>query len=459
MVSQYLHGQFPVSLQVLILIIVLGIGLVTTGEYLADAQSQNEGKATLEQPKLQDPKLKFELVSKIPVFPTNMAFIGPDDILLLSKNDGKVLRIKDGKNLGAVLTVNVTGKDEMGLLGIAVDGQNGIQNSNNSTSRNVFLYYSHCSSQANCNNFVYRYNWTLAEGKLVNPQLLLKLPGLPGPSHIGGDIAIGPDGYLYLTVGDLTPSRLFNKDQKYETKAQNYVDGVEADGRGGILRITQDGKPVGNGTIGSTYPLSLYYAYGIKNSFGIGFDPLTGNLWDTENGPSFGDEINLVEPGFNGGWAKVQGFWKVSETGEKMDMVISTTTMNTTTKPSGLVDFGGKGKYSDPKLVWDRSVAPTALVFLNSTKLGSQYSNDMFVGSVENGRLFHFKLIDNRTELLLPNSTIDKILSKEGELSAMFAQNFGIITDLQVGPHDGYLYVVSGDKPNESAALYRILPK
>jgi aldose sugar dehydrogenase len=452
-IARHHGGQF-----IIIFIIMLGLFAILgiTSVFLADAQPQNKGTNILEQPKLQDPNLKFELVSEIPVFPTNMAFIGPDDILLLSKNDGKVLRIKDGKNLGPVLTIKVSGKDEMGLLGIATESYN---NENQNNNNYVFLYYSFCASKAECNNFVYRYNWTLAEGKLVTPQLLLKLPGLPGPSHIGGDIAIGPDGYLYLTVGDLTPSRLFNKDQKYETKAQNYVDGVEADGRGGILRITQDGKPVGNGTIGSTYPLNLYYAYGIKNSFGIGFDPLTGNLWDTENGPSFGDEINLVEPGFNGGWAKVQGFWKVSETGEKMDMVISTTTMNTTTKPSGLVDFGGKGKYSDPKLVWDRSVAPTALVFLNSTKLGSQYSNDIFVGSVENGRLFHFKLIDNRTELILPNSTIDKILSKEGELSAMFAQNFGIITDLQVGPHDGYLYVVSGDKPNESAALYRILPK
>jgi aldose sugar dehydrogenase len=454
-IKRYYGREFIIASLIISSIAVFN-AIDTTSIFLVDAQSQNKQGGTLEQPRLQDPNLKFELVSEIPVFPTNMAFIGPDDILLLSKNDGKVLRIKDGKNLGPVLTIKVSGKDEMGLLGIATESYN---NENQNNNNYVFLYYSFCASKAECNNFVYRYNWTLAEGKLVNPQLLLKLPGLPGPSHIGGDIAIGPDGYLYLTVGDLTPSRLFNKDQKYETKAQNYVDGVEADGRGGILRITQDGKPVGNGTIGSTYPLNSYYAYGIKNSFGIGFDPLTGNLWDTENGPSFGDEINLVEPGFNGGWAKVQGFWKVSETGEKMDMVISTTTMNTTTTPSGLVDFGGKGKYSDPKLVWDRSVAPTALVFLNSTKLGSQYSNDMFVGSVENGRLFHFKLIDNRTELLLPNSTIDKILSKEEELSAMFAQNFGIITDLQVGPHDGYLYVVSGDRPNKAGALYRILPK
>ena len=73
-----------------------------------------------------------------------------------------------------------------------------------------------------------------------------------------------------------------------------------------------------------------------------------------------GDEINLVEPGFNGGWSKIQGFWTVSETGEKMKMV--------TGEPSGLVNFGGKGKYHEPKLVWDKTIAPTALTFLNSTK-------------------------------------------------------------------------------------------
>ena len=442
MIARHHGRQFIIIFMIMLgSFAILGI----TSVFQVDAQSLNEGTDSLEKPKLQDTNLKIELVSEIPSFPTNMAFIGPNDILLLSKNNGEVLRIKDGKNLGPILTINVTGKDEMGLLGIAVDGQNRDQNTNKSASyRNVFLYYSHCSTQTNCNHYVYKYNWTQVEGKLLSPQLLLKLPGLPSPSHVGGEIVIGPDGYLYLTIGDLLSSKQFNNDKKYNTQAQNYADGVEVDGRAGILRITQNGKPVGNGTIGSTNPLNLYYAYGIKNSFGIGFDPLTGNLWDTENGPSFGDEINLVAPGFNGGWAKVQGFWKVSETGEKMEMIVGPNT-NTTTSPSGLVDFGGKGKYSDPKLVWERTVAPTALVFLNSTKLGSQYSNDMFVGSLENGRLFHFKLNENRTELYLPNSTKGKILNDEGEIATMFGQNFGIITDLQVGPHDGYLYLVSGD--------------
>lgn len=54
----------------------------------------------------------------------------------------------------------------------------------------------------------------------------------------------------------------------------------------------------------------MYYGYGIRNSFGIYFDPITGKLWDTENGPNYGDEINLVEPGFNSGWSQIQDVWK-----------------------------------------------------------------------------------------------------------------------------------------------------
>ena len=438
---------FIISSFLISLIILVTSTLDTTSFSSAEAQSQDPFTTPTIGPKIIDSRLKAELIYSGPGFPTNMAFIGPDDILFLSKNDGKVLRIKDGKNLGPVLEVNVSKKDEMGLLGIATQHHN-----DQKFPTNVFLYYSLCSSKIECNNFVYKYDWVQKQNKLKNPSLLLKLPGLPGPSHMGGDIAVGPDGYLYLAIGDLTPTELFNKEKKYSTKAQNYLDGVEPDGRGGILRVTQDGKPVDNGTIGSVYPLNLYYAYGIKNSFGIGFDPITGNLWDTENGPSFGDEINLVEPGFNGGWSKIQGFWTVNETSEKMKMIKG--------EPSGLVDFGGKGKYHEPKLAWDKTVAPTALVFLNSTKLGSQYLNDMFVGSVEDGRIFHFKLNDNRTNLSLPNSLSSKIVSeKEEEGQIVFAEDFGIVTDLEVGPHDGYLYVVSGDRPNHTGAIYRIVQK
>jgi aldose sugar dehydrogenase len=86
-------------------------------------------------------------------------------------------------------------------------------------------------------------------------------------------------------------------------RLSNVNRGVQADGRGGILRITQDGELVELTILRNQHPLDMYYAYGIRNSFGIDFDPETDNLWDTGNGPGFGDEINLVEPGSNSGWS------------------------------------------------------------------------------------------------------------------------------------------------------------
>lgn len=75
------------------------------------------------------------------------------------------------------------------------------------------------------------------------------------------------------------------------------------------MRLKQDGREV-EPVLGKNVNLNKYYAYGIRNSFGIAFDPIIANLWDTENGPDYADEINLVKPGFNSGWDKVQGFWE-----------------------------------------------------------------------------------------------------------------------------------------------------
>ena len=148
-------------------------------------------------------------------------------------------------------------------------------------------------------NRLYRYE--LVDNKLVNPKLLLDLPAWPGAAHNGGSMLIGPDNNIYLPIGEVAYRR---------GQISNHDDGRLPDGRGGILRITQDGEVVEPTIIGDEDPLNKYYAYGIRNSYGIDFDPVTGKLWDTENGPGFGDEINLVEPGFNSGWSRVQGIWE-----------------------------------------------------------------------------------------------------------------------------------------------------
>ena len=378
--------------------------------------------------------------------PTNMAFLGPNDILVLEKNNGRVLRIIDGTMLPEpLLDVDVVAND--GLLGIAVS-------KNETGPTYVFLYFTESSTEEDASstefveegekidpagNRLYRYE--LRNGELVNPKLLLDLPAIPGPIHHGGEIIIGPDNELYVIIGDLEgDSKDFSS-----TKAQNYRDGPEPDGRSGILRITQDGQLVNNtGILGDEHPLDLYYAYGIRNSFGMDFDPITGKLWDTENGPDYGDEINLVEPGFNSGWQFVQGLWK-PKGGLPGDIALN---------PNDLVDFDGRGNYSAPEFIWHYIVAPTALKFLDSDKLGKKYEYNMFVGDINNGRIYHFGLSEDRTKLALNGPLADKIANSTNELQdIIFGQGFGGITDIEVGP-DGYLYVVSHDH----GAIYRIVP-
>ena len=389
------------------------------------------------------------------------------------KKAGIVKRITNGVVLDKpLLQVDVSVKDERGLLGIAVsekknlDSNNGTSIKNNNISHNVFLHYVICKEKnTGCENRIYRYDLDNKNNVLINSKLLLSIPSFPDPAHIGGIIDIGPDNNLYVTVGNFQhtiPSEV------YRTQTQNYEDGEPVDGRAGVLRITQDGKPVGNGILGSEYPLNLYYAYGVKNSFGIDFDPVAKKLWLTENGPKFGDEINLAEPGFNSGSDKIFGIWRVNEEGKKLQTDGkedggengSGEYVTVGHNPKDLVYFEGKGHYSSPEFIWDKSAPPTALLFFDSKNFGAQYKNDMFVGSVD-GQIFHFNLNDNRTGLLLKGVLEDKIATDDTEFAdILFAEGFSIITDVKEGP-DGYLYVVSGLKQSKSenfGAVFRIIP-
>ena len=440
------------------------------------AQQQNEPQSN-NGIVLSDPNLKLELVTSGLDFPTTMAFLGQDDFLILEKS-GTVKRVTNGVVLDKpLLQVDVNVKDERGLLGIAVNQKNENYNGtfipNKDIPHNVFLYYITCKGKnIDCENQIYRYDLDNKNNVLINPKLLLSVPSFPDPAHIGGIIDIGPDNNLYFTVGNFENTI---PDKPYKTKTQNFEDGKPVDGRAGILRITQDGKPVGTeGIIGNEYPLNLYYAYGVKNSFGIDFDPVTGKLWLTENGPKYGDEINLAEPGFNSGSDKIFGIWKVNDEGKKLKIgnkeqgkgeqeeggggeFVTVAGDN----PEDLVYFNGKGHYRPPEFTWDKSVAPTALLFLNSDKLGSAYKNDMFIGSVDSGRLFHFDLNENRTGLNLKGVLEDKIATDSTEYGdILFAEGFSIITDVKQGP-DGYLYIVSGlkqSKTEKPGTVYRILP-
>jgi aldose sugar dehydrogenase len=415
---------------------ILGIAIVLMINILV-----NYGWA---QPVTVNPRSSVERIFTGHFEPSSMTFLAPNDILVLDRDAGKVYRVTNGIESGPLLDVNVGTDGYRGLLGV-------VATVNEKESINVFLYFTeapkHDGDDVSKNpvnplgNRLFTYD--LIDNKLINPKQLLDLPALPGPRHAGGVVAIGPDNNIYLTIGDLDGTFRY---KQYETMAQNYQEGIVPDGRSGILVVTQEGKPTGKHTLGNSFPLNLYYAYGIRNSFGIDWDPVTGYLWDSENGPNFGDELNLVQPGFNSGWASVQGYWKPDV--EKMGPL--------NLRPNDLVSFGGHGTYSAPEFTWFNPVAPSAIKFLDTNKYGSEYKNDLLVGDANNGNIYDFNLDEQRKNFELPGRLSDKIANNNEELNDLvFAKGFGKVTDMEIGP-DGFLYILSTQK--HLTSIYRISP-
>ena len=208
-------------------------------DYFVSVSGQGKQTKKYDDLNINDSNLKFDVVARGFKFPTGMAFLGPNDILVTEKNTGNVIRIQNGIKLDKpILTVNVSNQSERGLLGIAVTNDG-------SKPRYVFLYYTetdHNNQSKILGNRLYRYELVANNSQLINPKVLLNLPYMPGPSHNGGVLKIGPDKTsLYLVIGNLN----FIQDPKYFGQVQNVKYGPPPDGRGGILRITYDGNVVG----------------------------------------------------------------------------------------------------------------------------------------------------------------------------------------------------------------------
>ena len=411
-------------------------------------------------PTILDSNLRVQVIFKGLKYPTSIDFLGPNDMLVTEKDAGTVRRVVNGAELQQpLLNVSVATYGHRGMLGIAVTphpssitaDRNPNGNHNDTTNTYIFLYYTQAQTHTSdditegkqpLGNRIYRYELSDNKSKLVNPKLLLDLPAFPGAIGNGGKIVIGHDNNVYVTIGNVGING-------HNTQAQNIKNSREPDGTSGILRIDQGGKPINRGILGNQFPLNLYYSYGIWNSFGLAFDPMTGNLWDTQIGLPFGDEINLVNPGFNSGYNKIDGVWlrgySIDQTEKHRIAPIH---------PNDLVDFAGKGKYRPPQFTWFRKVVPTGIAFLNSDSLGNSYRNNMFVGDAKNGNIYHFELNAQRTGLLLPPGPLaDGIANTNDTLDQIvFGGGFGGITDIKVNPYDGYLYILAFD-----GTIYRIV--
>ena len=388
-------------------------------------------------PTVEDPLIKVQQVVEGLSSPTSMAFVDAQNILVLEKNSGLVRLVSNGELKDEpILKLDVDSTTLTccrGLLGIEVD------NLNATRSKDVFLYFT-AAGEANTPvvNKIVKYNW---DGRnLVNPQSILELPATPGPNHPGGKLTLDNKGNLYTVIGDLNNEGIL----------QNIEDNKELTDSSVILKVKKiDGSAPFDNPFSSikkefsTGQVEKYYGYGIRNSFGLAIDPVTGTLWDTENGDKDFDEINLIYPGFNSGWKQLMG--PISNNG---------------VTENDLVKLPGS-YYGDPIFSWEPSLGVTDIEFFNSKNLGDDYENNVFVGDINNGNLYYFKVNDSRTgfEFESPEIEVDRIANEDEKDLLVWGTGFDGITDLETGP-DGDLYVLSFDESsNGDGKIYRISSK
>ena len=468
--------------------------------------------------------------------PTSIAFLGPDELFVLEKNSGRVLHVDEGA-VEEVLDLSVNSNSERGLLGIALHpdfpDDAGVYLFWTCRSAATLDDDPFTPEEEECSddpavmtglpdsgnvlqvpllgNRVDRFEWTGSD--LVYEHNLIKLlafqndgaaepPGQgdeaqpPRGNHDGGVIAFGPDGKLYVMFGDVgRRGQLQNLPtgpgpSPGPTTPDDQFGGPEPDDAhftGVILRLNPDGTtPADNpffeagqemgGEVGEN--VQRIFAYGIRNSFGMAFDPLSGRLWDQENGEDAFDELNLIERGMNSGWIQIIG--PVNRLSEYKG--IETTALHHEDFPnlqqfrwgperiaetpaealSRLFVLPGS-TYNDPEFSWKHVVPPAAIGFVGSRALGPQFEGDLFVGAAlptshPGGFLFRFNLTGNRRKIAVDDPRLeDRVADNvtfhdltESE-SLLIGEDFGVVTDIETGPN-GNLFVVSLDR----GAIYEI---
>jgi aldose sugar dehydrogenase len=490
------------------------------GKYAAHAQ-------TTAPPEILDRSLQVRTVVSGLTTPIGIAFLGRNDMLVLEKNTGRVQRVVNGSVTGTVLDLGVNNNSERGILGIALHPR---------FPRNpgVYIFWT-CRSSAlptdpffpdeeRCldanmfatdsdnvlqvpllGNRVDRFTWDGSRLHYDKNLIMLRAfqndnaPTPPGQgdestqpprgNHNGGVIRFGPDRKLYIQFGDNgRRGQLQNLEDGPggPTRADDQFGGPEPDDAhltGVILRLNDDGStPRDNpffragarigGEVGAN--IQKIFAYGLRNGFGMTFDPFSGHLWEQENGDDSFSELNRVEPGFNSGWVQIMG----PPERLRQFKTIETTVTPVPPDPNAPTGYFGLQQlrwspvniadnarealrrlfmlpgahYSAPEMSWKFEVAPGGIGFAGRG-LGDRYKGDLFMGAaraaLQGGHLFRFNLSGSRRQIEVSDrrlrdrvaDNLHKFEITESE-SLLIGRNFGVSTDVQTGPN-GNLFIVS----------------
>jgi glucose/arabinose dehydrogenase len=441
--------------------------------------------------------------------PIGIVFLGPDDFLVLEKASGQVKRVIGGVlQPTPVLDLPVNSNSERGLLSLVL-------HPNFPATPFVYIRWTESSTGADSTvvtevpligNRVDRFIWNPAGGgTLTMDQPLLALRSLqtdniavtghpgtnnaaPQGNHNGGVLRFGPDGKLYLFMGDQGRRGWLQNLPNGPFLSDPFVDDTvggpmpdNAHFSGIIIRMNDDGStPPDNpffaagAAIGGEAGANVQriYSYGHRNGFGMAFDPYSGSLWETENADDAFSELNRIVPGMNGGWIQLAGPLSRIAEFKQIETTLFGSNMQQVRYPPTRVAYSASlaqsrmfmlpgAVYVDPEFSWKFEIGPAGTAFVQGTALGPEYDGTLWIGSARSfqqvsnngGSLYRLRLTPDRLHVdvsadpRLADRVADNVFSPtkfEGTESETLriGTGFGITPNIEQGP-DGNLYVVS----------------
>jgi glucose/arabinose dehydrogenase len=331
------------------------------------------------------------------VIPWDVAF-APDGEMFVTERPGRVRVYASGGPgaplLGTTTLKGVRAQGESGVMGIAVDHYFRVN-------RLVYICVSRTFNGSWLNQLI-RYkvasDWTLKVDRI-----LIKYGMRAASNHNGCAVEEGPDRHIWLTMGDAGDAIVSQNPKRLNGK---------------VLRIKRSGAiPDDNPIMPGATKRTAVYSMGHRNPQGIAFHPGTGEVYAVEHGPSVSDEVNWIRPGLNYGWPCVTGFG------------------------DPYLACGGGGGYTDP--AWESggsTIATSNGAFAAGDRWGS-YRNHLFVATLKEQDLRHFKLSDGGS-----------VATQRGIL---YDNRWGRLRATVIGPN-GNLWITTSNGSNDK--VIRITP-
>jgi glucose/arabinose dehydrogenase len=346
-------------------------------------------------------KIRVTIVARGLSHPWSLVF-SPDGRMLITERPGRLRvirdRVLDPKPISGLPAVRTKGNG--GLMDIALHPR---------FAENHLLYFTYTKPVEDDRGAPTVARGRLQGGVLEDVRDILVTDSRPGNSGLSARIAFGRDGMLYFATG-------------------GNIDKVSQDPgslRGKILRMRDDGSaPPDNPFAGRAGYKPEIYSLGHRNSLGLIVHPVTGALWNNENGPNGGDEINIILPGRNYGWPVVS--FGREYTGPRVS------------------EHPTREGMESPVVVWIPSIAVAGMAVYTGDRFPA-WKGNVFVGSMRTGEIAgtgHLERIvfNEKTEELRRESMLGELRQR--------------IREVRQGP-DGYLYLLTDE---DDGALFRIEP-